>query len=203
MTAGPQKGGKVRRTAPTTPPPTAAPAPDAAPTGAAIASSRLARSLGVVGALAMFLAVGIVPWVTTADSDSRTWYSFFQVVTYPDRGAVDVAGWVTGLVVCAAIAAVILVLFATQIRAVASGTRVSAVVASVLIAALGFAVAHSFTDGDDALHLGRAVAVRARRGAGESRAAQALDRQGPSPEQVTSPGVRDSVPHPPRCELES
>ena len=70
----------------------------------------------------MFLAVWIVPWVTTADSDSRTWYSFFQVVTYPDRGAVDVAGWATGLVVCAAIAAVILVLFVTQIRAVASGT---------------------------------------------------------------------------------
>lgn len=152
VTAGPQKGAKERRTAPTTPTPAVAPAPDAAPTGAAIASSRLARFLGVVGALAMFLAVCIVPWVTTADSDSRTWYSFFQVVTYPDRGAVDVAGWVTGLVVCAAIAAVILVLLATQIRAVASGTRVSAVVASVLIAALGFAVAHSFTDGDEALH---------------------------------------------------
>ena len=138
------------------------PASDTAPGAAAITSSRLARSLGVGGALAMFLALCIVPWVTTADSDSRTWYSFFQVMTYPDRGAAEVSGWVTGLVVCAVVAAIILVLFASQLRTVASGTRISAVVGSVLIAALGFAVAHVVhRRRRGPAHLGRAVAVRA------------------------------------------
>ena len=57
-----------------------------------------------------------------------------------------------GLVVCAVVAAIILVLLASQLTTVASGTRISAVVGSVLIAALGFAVAHGFTNGDEALH---------------------------------------------------
>ena len=101
----------------------------------------------------MFVALGIAPWVTTADSDSRTWASYFDVMTYPERDrTVEVAGWVIGLVVCAAVAAIILVLIASQLTAVASGTRISAVVGAVLIAALGFAVAHAYTSGDEALH---------------------------------------------------
>lgn len=151
VTAAPQQDRQVRRTAPTTAQPPV-PASDTAPGAAAVASSRLARSLGVGGALAMFLALCIVPWVTTADSDSRTWYSFFQIMTYPEHGAAEVSGWVIGLVVCAVVAAIILVLLASQLTTVASGTRISAVVGSVLIAALGFAVAHGFTNGDEALH---------------------------------------------------
>ena len=45
----------------------------------------------------------------TADSDSRTWYGFADVMTYPDRTVVNVAGWVVGLVLCAAVAGILLV----------------------------------------------------------------------------------------------
>ena len=140
-TAAPQKDRQVRRPTPTSPP-----AADAT-------SSRLARGLAATGSLAMFVALGIAPWVTTADSDSRTWASYFDVMTYPERDrTVEVAGWVIGLLVCAAVAAIVLVLIASQLTAVASGTRISAVVGAVLIAALGFAVAHAYTSGDEALH---------------------------------------------------
>ena len=101
----------------------------------------------------MFVAMSIAPWVTTAESDSRTWYSFFQVMSYPQRGsAVEGSGWAVGLVASAVTAAIILVLVVTLTRVVAPGSRISAVVGIVLVAALGFAVAHGFTDGDEALH---------------------------------------------------
>ena len=100
----------------------------------------------------MFLSLVIVPWVT-ANSDTRGWYTFSIIVTYPDRDDVDVAGWVTGVVVCAVIAAVLLVLVASQARVLASAARITAVVGAVLITALGFAVAHAFTAGDEDLHM--------------------------------------------------
>src|SRR4051812_44658633 len=57
--------GSTRRAEPTPPPATAPPA---------VASSLVAKVLSVTGALLAFLAIGILPWVTTAGSDSRTWY---------------------------------------------------------------------------------------------------------------------------------
>ena len=188
VTAGPQKGAKVRRTAPTTPTPAVAPASDAAPTGAAIASSRLARFLGVVGALAMFLAVCMVPWVTTADSDSRTWYSFFQVVTLsgPRRRRRRRMGDRTRGLRCDCRGHPGLVRHADQGRGVRdAGLRRGRLRADRGAGLRRRPLVHRRRRSP--AHLGRAVAVRARRGAGESRAAQALDRQGPSPEQVTGP----------------
>ena len=108
----------------------------------------------------MFLALCIVPWVTTADSDSRTWYSFFQIMTYPEHGAAEVSGWVIGLVVCAVVAAIVLVLLASQLTTVASGTRISAVVGSVLIAALGCNLAWGLVDA--VMYLVRTVTDRGR-----------------------------------------
>jgi hypothetical protein len=143
----------VRRTEPTPPPAAAAPtSPMAALAAGPIASSRLARFISAAGALATFFALVIVPWVF-ADSDSRMWLGFSVVMSYPDRDVVDIGGWVTGLVFTAAFAAVLLVLVATQFRVVADAARITAVVGAVLAVVLGFAAAHSFTDGDDALHM--------------------------------------------------
>jgi len=106
----------------------------------------------VTGALAAFLAVGILPWVTTADSDSRTWYGFFDVMSYSDPNTMELAGWVIGIVVCVAIATVVLVLVASLTRVMATGSRIAAVIGAVLVSVLGIAAAHAFTDGDEALH---------------------------------------------------
>ncbi len=140
----------TRRTKPTHQAPAEAPPPTAAP--AAGGGSRLAKGLGVAGALAAFLSVGIVPWVTTAESDSRTWYGFFDVMSYSDPSTMEPAGWVIGFVVCAAVATILLVFAASQAQLVAAGTRIAAVVGVLLVAVLGVAAAHAFTDGDEALH---------------------------------------------------
>jgi hypothetical protein len=102
--------------------------------------------------MAAFLALTIVPWVT-ADSDTRTWFGFSVVMSYPDRSSLDLSGWVIGLVFCAAIAAILLVLVASQSRVVAAGPRIAAVIGAALATVVGFAAAHSFTEGDDALHM--------------------------------------------------
>jgi hypothetical protein len=134
--------GADRRTEPTAPPATGPPA---------VASSLAAKVLSVTGALLAFLAVGILPWVITADSDSRTWYGFFDVMSFTNPSEMDLGGWVIGIVVCAAIATVVLVLVATHTRAVAAGSRIAAVVGAVLVSVLGIAAAHEFTNGDEAL----------------------------------------------------
>ena len=93
--------------------------------------SRLATNLSVAGALTAFLSLCIAPWVTK-DSDTRTWYGFYVIMTYPDLSAVNVPGWVVGVVFCVAIAAVLLVLVATRSRVVRAGLRISAVVGAGL-----------------------------------------------------------------------
>ena len=134
--------GADRRTEPTAPPATRPPV---------VAGSWAAKVLSVTGALLAFLAVGILPWVTTADSDSRTWYGFFDVMSFANPNEMDLGGWVIGIVVCAAIATVVLVLVATHTRAMAAGSRIAAVVGAVLVSVLGIAAAHEFTNGDEAL----------------------------------------------------
>jgi hypothetical protein len=114
--------------------------------------SRLATTLGIAGAAATFLALCMVPWVT-ADSDTRNWYGFSVVLSYPDRTETNVADWLIGVVLCVAVASILFVLAATLTREVGAGLRIAAVVGIALITALGFPVAQAFTDGDDALHL--------------------------------------------------
>ena len=98
-------------------------------------TARLATSPAVAGAMASFLALCIVPWVT-ADSDTRGWYGFPVVMSYSTPGSpVDVAGWVVGLVFSAAIAAIFLVLVALQSRMVSAGPRITAVISAVLATA--------------------------------------------------------------------
>jgi hypothetical protein len=146
-------GGALRRAKSGSAPRTAPSPPLADATGAPVAGrSRLATALAGAGALAAFLALGIVPWVT-ANSDTRTWYGFSVVVSYPDRSSVNLAGWMIGLVFCAGIAAILLVLLATQTRVVGAWPRGAAVVGATLATAVGFAVAVAFTEGDDDLHL--------------------------------------------------
>ena len=116
------------------------PQPAAAGDPAPAPGSRLAMILAAAGGVAAFLAFSLVPWVVTLNSDSRTWYGFSVVVSYPDRSdTVDLAGWVIGLVFCAAIAAVVLVVAATQFRVVSSGLRIAAGVGAGLATILGFA----------------------------------------------------------------
>ena len=150
--AGAGESTAVRPTKQTPRAPAAPPAPMAAPGPPPVASSRLARGLSLAGAVVAFLALCIVPWVR-ADSDTRSWFGFYDVVTYPDRDDVVIASWVVGLAFCVAMAAVLLVLAVTQSTAVASGVRIAAVVGAVLATAVGFSAAFSFTEGDDALHV--------------------------------------------------
>ncbi|HEX5088934.1 MAG TPA: toll/interleukin-1 receptor domain-containing protein [Nocardioides sp.] len=144
----------VRRSgwAPPAPPATDQAASTAARPAAATEGSMLARSLAAAGALAAFLSVSIVPWVSL-NSDSRTWYGFYIVMTFPESMTVDVAGWVTGFVFCAALAAILLVLVASLSRALSLGPRIAAVVGALLVTVLGFAATLSFTDNDEDLHM--------------------------------------------------
>jgi len=127
----------------------------AAPTsGAPVRGSLLATGLGGAGALAMFLSLGIVPWATE-ESDGRVWVGFSAVMSFPDPGhpSVDLGGWLTGLVFCAAVAAILSVLVASLTGVVSAGPRIAAVVGATLVTVLGFAAAASFADPDAGWHL--------------------------------------------------
>ena len=106
----------------------------------------------MVGAVSVLLALSIVPWVH-ATSDTRSWYGYSDVMSYPHPGGTfDTVGWVVGVVVAAAVAAIVVVLLATLTREVSSAPRICAVVGLALLTALGFAAAHSFTSEDEDLH---------------------------------------------------
>jgi hypothetical protein len=122
--AGAPPSRTVRRKEPT---PGLAPPSPAPVTKPAVAGSRSATALGLAGALAAFLSLTIVPWATE-ESDTRTWVGFSVVVSAPERDAVTVSGWVTGLVFSAAVAAVLVVLVASRSGAVSAGPRIAAVV---------------------------------------------------------------------------
>ena len=88
----------VRRAKPPPSPPAPTPTPTEAPEADAVPAPKLATALSAAGAVAALLSLSIVPWVT-ADSDTRSWYGFSAVMSYPNPGSsVDVAGWVIGVV---------------------------------------------------------------------------------------------------------